>query len=371
MSIVSKYQDRIADGTFKEDDVQRRAARRLDNLARQLKNYEANKKHFFIGKTTPPKGLYLWGGVGRGKSMLMDLFYAEIEVKKKKRVHFHEFMQGVHGQINAWRALDQKSRKRRKNFVKSAGDDPIAPVAKAIAMETSVLCFDEFHVTDIADAMILSRLFRALWSRGVVVVATSNRAPEALYKHGLNRGLFLPFIDELKSYLDIFEFTGDTDHRLRALSKGKVYFSPLNPASNKEIEGLWSRLIYPNTPATKTLSVQGRHISLEAAGDIAKASFHDLCAQALGPADYLEIARAFSTIFVLGVPQLGPEQRNEAKRFVTLIDTLYEARTKLIMEADTEPNHLYAKGDGAFEFDRTVSRLIEMQSLEYLGAEHI
>jgi len=359
----------IQSGQLREDDVQLRAAGALDGLLDRLNGYSP-KRSLFGKIEEAPKGLYLWGGVGRGKSMLMDVFFDRLHVEKKSRVHFHAFMQDVHRRVGKWRKLDQKQRRAKPYHVRGAGDDPIAPTAKAIAYKASVLCFDEFHVTDIADAMILSRLFTALFERGVVVIATSNRDPDTLYKDGLNRQLFLPFIDLMKEKLEIFDFDGDTDHRLRKLQRAPVYISPLGDDADASIEAAWNRLIRPSKPQTTTLKVQGRELSLLAASGTARATFEQLCGTALGAADYLAIANTFSALVLSDVPQMGAENRNEAKRFVTLIDALYETRTKLVLSAAVEPAMLYQDGDGAFEFERTVSRLIEMQSAGYLGAGH-
>lgn len=369
MGVFTYLETQIANGMLREDAAQIGAAHKLDGLLANLVDY--TPKRGLFSKTRPsPKGLYMWGGVGRGKSMIMDVFYDLVPTPKKQRVHFHAFMQSIHRDINLWRKLTQRQRRARPNHVRGAGDDPIAPTAKAIALQTDVLCFDEFHVTDITDAMILSRLFTALFERGVVVVATSNRAPGALYKDGLNRSLFLPFIELLSEKLDVFAFEGDVDHRLRKLKRAPVYYAPLDKAAATGIEQAWQRLIRPAKPHTVTLHIQGREVSLLAVSSTARASFDDLCGQALGAADYLEIARNFTALVLENVPQMGPENRNEAKRFVTLVDALYEAKTKLILSADAPPETLYVGGDGAFEFERTVSRLIEMQSLDYLGASH-
>lgn len=368
-SVTQFLQTQIASGQLREDAVQQRAAGALDDLLNRLDGY-APKRSLF-GKFDPaPKGLYLWGGVGRGKSMLMDVFFDHLKSEKKSRVHFHAFMQDVHRRIGKWRKLDQKQRRAKPYHVRGAGDDPIAPTAKAIAYKANILCFDEFHVTDIADAMILSRLFTALFERGVVVIATSNREPDTLYKDGLNRQLFLPFIELLKQKLEIFDFDGDVDHRLRKLQRAPVYITPLGKTADESIEGAWIRLTRPATPKKIVLKVQGRELKILAAGGTARASFDELCSTALGAADYLALANHFSALVLENVPQMGAENRNEAKRFVTLIDALYETRTKLVLSAAVDPQELYQDGDGAFEFERTASRLIEMQSAEYLGAGH-
>lgn len=366
--VEAALEARIATGELFRDQAQLNAAHALDDLLTRLRNNPPKRKGLFSRTIIAPKGLYLWGGVGRGKSMLMDWFFDLAPVSVKQRVHFHAFMLGVHAKINLWRKMDKDARRASYDYVRGAGDDPIAPVAKSIARNAKLLCFDEFHVTDITDAMILSRLFEALWSRGVVVVATSNRAPEDLYKQGLNRGLFEPFIDMMPAHLIIHEFAGETDHRLRQLEAAPVYYSPLGPKAEAGIEAAWKRLIGPATPRETCLTVQGRGLTLQrTAAGTARASFDRLCNSALGAADYLRLAHAFQTLILENVPQMGPENRNEAKRFVTLIDALYETRTKLVMSAAVEPEQLYKDGTGAFEFERTVSRLMEMRSHDYLA----
>jgi len=349
------------------DEAQAQAVQHLDTLLDTLKRH-AKKRNLFSRGRPSPKGLYLWGGVGRGKSMLMDWFYDAAPLQDKKRVHFHAFMLDIHDRINSWKKLDRKEQRRHDDYVNGAGGDPIAPVAKSIAREARLLCFDEFHVTDIADAMILSRLFSALWERGVVVVATSNRPPQDLYKNGLNRGLFEPFIDMMPEHLDIHEFAGETDHRLRQLQAAPVYYAPLGPESETAIEAAWHRLTSHAIPQRAVLTAQGRDLVLErtAAGTV-RVQFDRICGQPLGAADYLALAQAFQTVILENVPQMGPELRNEAKRFVTLVDALYETRTKLIMSAAVKPDQLYKDGTGAFEFERTASRLIEMRGADYLA----
>jgi len=317
MSVSEKLSHLISNGTLYSDSAQIEAAKALDGLLLRLK--ALTEKSFFerllTRKSDITKGLYLWGGVGRGKSMLMDWFFEEAPIEAKRRVHFHSFMLDVHERINLRRKSDDND------------GDPIAPVAKDIAEDAKLLCFDEFHVTDITDAMILSRLFDALWAEGVIVVATSNRPPEDLYKNGLNRPLFEPFIDRMPDFLIVHEFAGETDHRLRQLEAAPVYYAPLGETADTGIQAAWERLIGGAQSRETILTVQGRELVL----------------------------------------RRTPDSRNQAKRFVTLIDALYETRTKLIMSAEVEPIDLYPAGDGAFEFERTVSRLMEMRSHDYLA----
>jgi cell division protein ZapE len=369
MSVSQHLSDKISAQELREDAVQMRAAHILDGLNEKLTN-SLGQRNWFSSSKDMPKGLYMWGGVGRGKSLLMDVFFTQIQTPKKRRVHFHAFMQDVHAHIHTWRQLTPRQRRRHKNHVRGAGEDPIAPTAKALARTAKVLCFDEFHVTDIADAMILSRLFKALFARDVVVIATSNRAPDELYKDGLNRQLFLPFIELLKQKLEIFNFDGDTDHRLRKLQRAPVYYTPLTDKNDAMIEAAWHRLTRPTIAQNIDIVVQGRTLTMRAAGSTARAEFSYLCEQALGAADYLEIARQFTTLILEHVPILAPENRNEAKRFVTLIDALYEAKTNVIISAAAPPHKLYKDGAGNFEFERTASRLIEMQSTDYFRAHH-
>ncbi|WP_017932602.1 cell division protein ZapE [Robiginitomaculum antarcticum] len=344
---------RIAAGDLERDPAQSVAASALDDLLVRL-GESAPRWELFSRAPEPVKGLYLWGGVGRGKSMLMDIFFDLAPVKAKRRVHFHAFMLEIHERISKERSLRQ--------------GEPIEHIAKNLANEASLICFDEFHVTDITDAMILSRLFEQLFARGITMLATSNRAPEDLYKNGLNRGLFEPFIDLLQSQCHVVEFPGATDHRLSQIQAAPVYYSPLDEHAAAKIEAVWRRLIGGAAPRETRLTVQGRELKLKrTAAGVARASFSRLCENPLGAADYLRLSKAFQTLILENVPQMGAESRNEAKRFVTLIDALYETRTKLVMSAAAEPDALYIDGDGAFEFARTASRLYEMRGEAYLS----
>jgi len=367
-SVLARYEARIADGLLDADSAQAEAAARLDRLAKAL---GGKGKSSWFSKPAPVTGLYLWGGVGRGKSMLMDLFFDAAPVTPKRRVHFHEFMGSVHDMLGEWRKLDATARKRSDWYVRGAGDDPIAPAAKRIASGASLLCFDEFQVTQIADAMILSRLFDALFAAGVTVVATSNRHPDDLYADGINRPLFLPFVESLKANCDVFELKSDRDYRLDRLSEAPVWYAPLDKASASALDRAWQRLTLGAQPQHCTLTVKGRtlEVTREAAG-IARFTFDELCARPLGARDFHTIAANFHTVILEGVPLLSPENRNEAARFVTLIDELYEARVKLVASAAAEPDALYPTGDGSFEFQRTASRLHEMRSTEYFAEEH-
>lgn len=354
MSVSQKLQARVAAGQLEPDAAQMSASKALDALLDRLKT-PPRRAGLFSRRKIAPIGLYLWGGVGRGKSMLMDWFYELAPIRKKRRVHFHAFMLDVHDRIAKARLTYE--------------GEPIARVAKNIAQEARLLCFDEFHVTDIADAMILSRLFEALWLRGVTVVATSNRPPEGLYHNGLNRDLFEPFIEMMPEHLIIHEFSGETDHRLRQLSAAPVYYAPLGAAADKAVQAAWDRLTGEARSKVTELTVQGRKLILkETAAGTARTSFNRLCGEPLGAADYLRLSHAFQTLILENVPQMDRDMKNEAKRFVMLIDALYETRTKLIMSAEVEPARLYVDGDGSFEFERTASRLIEMRSADYLGA---
>lgn len=382
MSVLTAYMHLVERAELRPDPDQERAARRLDRLAAELAAWEPRKPASWLGRLfggkaeagKPPRGLYMWGSVGRGKSMLMDLFHDNARISPKRRVHFHEFMLEVHAAIHDYRQLG--AGERRARFGKQAGDDPMPPIAAQIAEAARLLCFDEMQVTDVADAMILGRLFTELFKNDVVVVTTSNRPPRDLYKGGLNRQLFLPFIDLLEATLDVETLNGPTDYRLDRLGGMPVYYVPNGPEATAKLSEAFFRLTdYPvedraNVPS-ETLTVQGREIFVpKALKGVAVFSFKRLCANPLGAADYLAIAQKFHTVIVVGIPKLGPEKRNEAKRFVTLIDALYEYRVKLLCAADALPHELYTEGDGAFEFERTVSRLMEMQSEEYMAKGH-
>jgi len=352
-SLLAAYRQRLANGELAPDADQAAAAERLDVLAEALERWKPGGWPF---KAKPPRGLYFWGPVGRGKSMLLDLFFEAAPVKKKRRVHFHEFMLEQH-------AFLRKARERG-----GAQDHLIAEAAKAIAGEAHLLCFDEIQVTDIADAMILGRLFERLFAEDVVIVATSNRLPDDLYKNGINRQLFLPFIDLLKRELDVVEIAGPQDFRLRQLMAAPVYYAPLGPAADESMERAWKRLTAGAVPHLVSLDVSGRMLRVERqAAGVARFSFEELCARALGAADYLEIAERFHTVLLENIPRLTPAMREAAARFRTLIDALYEGKVKLVASAEAQPQDLYPAGDQSFEFERTASRLMEMRSEAYLA----
>lgn len=363
-AVKASYAARLDSGALAIDAAQAAAIEKLDHLA------DALTPNFFPIGRKHPRGLYIWGSVGRGKSMLMDLFFEAVRRRDKRRVHFHDFMLEIHAYLHAWRQLSPADRRRSSDFVREAGDDPIAPAAKHIADQAGLLCFDEFHVTQIADAMILGRLFSALFDRGVVVVATSNRKPDDLYENGINRQLFTPFIHRLRDELDVIELDAARDYRLDRLTAAPVYYSPLSREADGKMDEAFSRLADGAATTSASLDVQGRklHVARQAAG-VARFDFSELCARPLGAADYLAIARRFHTVFIDHVPVLSAELRNEAARFVTLIDALYESRTKLIVSAAAEPDALYTRGDGRFEFQRAASRLHEMRSADYLAAQ--
>ncbi|RMB07796.1 cell division protein ZapE [Eilatimonas milleporae] len=384
------YDRMRADGELREDAAQAGLVDRLQRLHDDLEGYPDiggrargltikswrlfNRFRWSGGDRTPPRSLYIHGGVGRGKSLLMDLFFATAPVGAKRRVHFHDFMLDVHARLKEWRALGPRERVDRGG--RASSDDPVPPVARQIACEATLLCFDELQVTDIADAMVLGRLFRELMELGVVVVATSNRPPEDLYKNGLNRQLFLPFIHMIKARFDVVGLNGPTDYRLDRMKGVKTYYTPVDAETTAALREVFFRLTdcHDDDPArvpSDTLTVQGRTLFVpKAAKGVAVFSFKRLCARPLGAADYLAVARRFHTVIVVAIPQMGPEKRNEAKRFVTLIDALYEHGVKLLCSAAVPPDDLYVSGDGVFEFERTASRLHEMQSETYLARPH-
>ncbi len=371
MSVTSKYRKLLSKGELHADPVQARAVALLEDLAKRLKGYKPGKKSWPFGRTKPaPRGIYLHGDVGRGKSMLMDLFFDVAPLRHKRRVHFHAFMIEVHDAIFEWRQMSPRKRARQKNFVKDAGDDPIRPVAKGIAQHATLLCFDEFQVTDVADAMILGRLFEALFEFGVVIVATSNREPDTLYEDGINRQLFLPFIELIKDRMELFHLDHGTDYRLDRIVGQPVYYTPLDAKAEAALDAAFLALTDVKRGEPLEIEVKGRTIRVpEQARHVARFSFHDLCSEALGAADYLALVEHFHTFIISGIPKLGPENRNEAKRFVTLIDSLYENHRRLVASAAAAPENLYEEGDGSFEFARTVSRLLEMQSRDYLESD--
>ncbi len=367
-ALRAAYDERLAAGEIRPDAAQDAALRALLRLEGELAKATAPStglKRLFRKSEAAPRGLYLFGPVGRGKSMLMDLFFETAVAEPRRRTHFHVFMGEIHRLIDAWRKGSPAERRAR--FGQAKGDDPIPPVATLIAERARLLCFDEFQVTDIADAMILGRLFEALFEAGVTLVATSNRPPDELYKNGLNRQLFLPFIELLKAKVEIVEVGGRHDYRLDRLRAAGAWFSPIDPDNERSFDRLWRDMLGKEEESGATLEVLGRKMILpHAAGGLLRASFASLCSVALGPNDYVALAEAFHTVFLEDVPKLTSNRREEARRFVILIDALYEARTKLIVLADGQPSQLYPAGDGAFEFERTASRLQEMRSAEWL-----
>jgi cell division protein ZapE len=368
-SILERYREMRDLGQLKPDAAQARAAAVFDTLARALSHYKPKKPGLFgLGapKSEPPKGLYLHGPVGRGKSLLMDMFFAAAPVAKKRRVHFNAFMQEIHGAIHEWRNLSPGERRRRPEFVAKAGDDPIAPVAKRMSLDATLLCFDELQVDDVADAMILGRLFEKLFRLGVVVVATSNTHPGKLYEGGLNRSSFLPFIALIEKHMSIVELDGPSDYRLERMAGRDLYIVPLGPKADKAMDDAFKRLTGTARGEKVTLNVLGHKLIVpQEANGVARFSFHDLCEKPLGAPDYLALAHTFHTLLVDRIPRMGPEKHNEARRFTVLIDTLYDERVKLVCSAEVPPAELFVKGEKAVSFRRTASRLAEMHSEQY------
>jgi cell division protein ZapE len=364
-SLDAIYDQRVARHAMRPDPAQRALLHRLEALRTALEQSPAAVPApsgrlgglFGARRTAPPpapRGMYIWGGVGRGKSMLMDLFHAAVAIEGKRRVHFHAFMQEIHAGIHAARAR--------------AAEDPLARVVEGISEGLRLLCLDELQVSDITDAMIVGRLFETLQARGVAVVATSNRPPDDLYKHGLQRDRFLPFIALIRERLDVVELEAAADYRQHRLQGTQVWFQPAGTAARAALDALWDELTGAAEPAPLTLRVQGRELTLPAFADgVARASFWDLCGRPLGPADLLAIAAAVRVLILEEIPRLGISNYDEAKRFVTLIDALYEARVRLVASAADAPELLYLEGEGSFEFERTASRLREMQSADWPG----
>lgn len=363
---LKRFKALIANGDLALDPSQAAVAERLDRLARTLerRQNDAAPSRGLLGRlagrspaaASAPKGLYIHGGVGRGKSMLMDLFFDAVDVAKKRRVHFHAFMLDVQARLHRQRQAGGKR-------------DPLVDVASTLAEEVRLLCFDEFHVVNIADAMILGRLFETLFEQGVVVVATSNWPPGRLYEDGLNRQRFLPFIALLKERMEVVELAGPIDYRLERLRELPVYHYPLGPTARRALDGIFKALAEGEPVDFIDIEVGTRRLPVpQAAGGVARFSFHDLCEKPLGPADYLAIGRRFHSVVLDDVPLLTPDRRNEARRFMTLVDALYESRVMLFLSAAAPASELYPQGDGAFEFQRTVSRLMEMQSSDWLEA---
>lgn len=370
---LSLYRQRRGSGTLRADPDQELAAEKLQSLHHALARYQPQsgksgwRERFGLSRRPAepaPQGLYMFGGVGRGKSMLMDLFFETAPADKKRRVHFHAFMLEVHERLHKYRVSIQ-GRPR-------AGDDALPRLAEEMAAEAWLLCFDEFHVTNIADAMILGRLFTALFERGVVVVATSNWAPDMLYKDGLQRELFLPFIALLKQRLDVLALDGAVDYRLDRLQGKQVYYAPLGDETAGRMESAFLALTDGAAGAPDHLLVQGRRVDVaRAAKGVAWVGFWDVCGKPLGPADYIALAVHYHTVLLSDVPMMSDERRNEAKRLMTLIDALYEHKVNVVIAAEAPPEKLYPVGEHAFEFERTVSRLMEMQAEDYLNKRHL
>jgi cell division protein ZapE len=371
-TVKARYAALVAAGEIERDPAQQHVVDKLAALERRLSEHRLARKSSSLGwlfgareRQTAIKGLYLYGEVGRGKTMLMDLFFETSPVQRKRRVHFHEFMADVHERLRGFRAQLKAG--------EIGDEDPVRLTAAAIAKETWLLCFDEFHVTDIADAMILGRLFTRLFELGIVVVATSNVPPAELYKDGLNRSLFTPFIALIEQQMEIVRLEARTDFRLEKLAGQPVWHVPADAGAGRALDEAWRRLTGGHAGAACWLTVKGRRVRVpRATMGVARFSFADLCAQPLAASDYLRIAHEFHTLVLDHIPVMDFDRRNEAKRFIILIDTLYDNAVKLVASADAEPDQLYRASNGyeAQEFKRTASRLIEMRSEGYLALPH-
>jgi cell division protein ZapE len=370
---LAAYRSLLAEGVLSPDDSQGAAAEQLQDLWSKLRGYDPpprseggilsrllRRRPFEGAPDSHPGGLYLVGEVGRGKSMLMDLFFQQALVTRKRRIHFHAFMQEVHARIHAWKQANPD------------GSDPLPPLADTIAAEAALLCFDEFQVNDITDAMILGRLFTGLFERGVMMVCTSNIIPDHLFKGRPGRDAFLPFIALLKQRLDVLVLDGGRDYRRQRLAGVTTWHVPADARADAALDAAFLRLAEGEPPAPLTLMVMGRHFRVQlAAGCVARCDFDALCGQPLGAGDYLALATHFEALVLDGVPRLSPANFDEARRFIVLIDALYEHRVKLVASADAMPDALYERGEGAKAFERTASRLQEMQSADYLELPHL
>ena len=364
---LALYRQRLATGTLHPDPIQELAAEKLESLHRALHDYRPAaparwKARFGLARRreTPPQGLYLCGDVGRGKSMLMDMFFQTAPVTAKRRVHFHIFMRDIHEALHAWRRAPGRE------------TDPLPALARDIARRNWLLCLDELEIRDIADAMIVGTLFKGLLAQGAVVVTTSNRAPDDLYKYGLQREKFLPFIAMIKNRLDVLELSGERDFRLGRLQGLPVYHQPSGPAADAALTECFRRFSEDRPPKEEHLVVYGRILKVpHAAGRVARFAFAELCETPLGAGDYLHLATHYDVMIITDIPRLSPERLDVARRFVTLIDALYEHRVLLICSAEAPPHALYSAGHGAFEFQRTASRLMEMQADDYIRRPHL
>ncbi|MGE0004530.1 MAG: cell division protein ZapE [Parvibaculaceae bacterium] len=360
MGLWADYQDRIGSGAIKPDTAQAAVARKLDGLADALRDYDPTPSGFLARLIKPkngpaPRGIYIQGDVGRGKTMLMDMFCAAATITAKRRVHFHAFMQDIHARLH-------RARRHSK--------DPLKEVAQAVAAEAVLLCLDEMQIADIADAMIVGRLFEILLAQGTVVVTTSNSKPADLYEDGLNRQLFLPFVRLLEERLEVVTLDSPTDYRLGRVKGHETFIHPLGREADRKLQQLWERLTDTEKGEPRKLDVLGRQLAVpQAARGAARFAFADLCEAPLGPPDYLAIASVFGTVFIEHIPILTPRHRNPSKRFILLIDTLYDAHTRLVVSAAAPPEALYERGHHVQEFARTVSRLKEMQSASWWGAK--
>jgi cell division protein ZapE len=368
----SHYQALVSSGAIEPDEAQAEVADAFADLERRLANYKPVRKQGLLGrlfadKDGPPRGLYVHGEVGRGKTMLMDLFFQTCPVTHKRRAHFHEFMAEVHERIYSYR------QNIARGEIGNGNGDVIALTANAIFDEAWLLCFDEFHVTDIADAMILGRLFAKLFELGTVVVATSNVAPEDLYKGGLNRALFLPFIAQISEHMDVLRLDARTDFRLEKLAGVKMWLVPADRDAAAALDRAWGKMTGNAKCRPRDISIKGRILHVPCSADgVARFSFADLCEQPLAASDYLRLAHDYHIILVDRIPLMDYSDRNAAKRFIALIDTLYDNAVKLMASAETDPSSLYVATEGyeASEFKRTASRLIEMSSESYLALPH-